>query len=147
MKALKEKKRIEEGISEYLLVKCIPLELRQYRFNSNMVKIFKADEIFREYYSVGRGMEYSFNQEMSFREVVVGFRYRKRLPKKKKQAWSKKPYYFTGFVGPMIWNPTVGDSSKAYVVRFLDGDIRCSQLMNWKNFWLMRHHFFKSWVS
>ena len=44
-----------------------------------------------------------------------------------KQQWSKKPYYyFTGFVGPLVWNPTVdGGNSKAYVVRFLDGDVRC----------------------
>ena len=85
------------------MVKFIPLELRQNRFDSNIIKIFKADEIYREYYSVGMVEEWSI---LSFREVAVGFCYRKRLPKKKKQQWSKKPYYFTGFVGPMVLSET-----------------------------------------
>ena len=53
---------MEEGISEFIMVKFDPLELSQNRFDYNTIKIFKADEIYREYYSVGRGMEYSFQE-------------------------------------------------------------------------------------
>ena len=131
IKEQKEKERLEEGISEYIMLKSIPPMLRRNVFNTNIVKYLNANTILREYYSIGRGIEYSFG-EFSFWEVVVGFRYRKRLPNKKKQQWSKKPHYFTGFVGPLVRNPTVdGGSSNAYVVRFLDGDVRrfaCNEL-------------------
>jgi len=42
---------------------------------------------------------------------------------KKKATWSKKPYFYTGFVGPVVWDPKAADR-KFYVVKFLDGDVR-----------------------
>ena len=65
---------------------------------------------------------HSFEQ-YSFHEVVVGNNTRKRMSGKKKASRSKKPYFYTGFVGPVVWDPKVEDS-KFYVMKFLDGDVR-----------------------
>ena len=115
----REKKRKEDGISEHILLKVIPQELRGAYSNE---EVMRKDRMYRNFYCVGRGMEYSF-AEYSFHEVVVGYLTRKRLPGKKKTTWSKKPYFYTGFVGPVVWDPKVEDR-KFYVVKFLDGDIR-----------------------
>ena len=119
-----EKKRCEEGISEFMAVKFIPPMFRRDVFDANNMKCRKVDRVLRKYYDIGRGMEYAFGAR-SFFEVVVGFRYRKRLPGKKKQQWSKKPYFFTGVVGPLVWDPKKKENiEKRYVVKFFDGDHR-----------------------
>ena len=115
----REKKRKEDGISEHIMLKVIPQELRAAYSNG---EVMMKDRMYRNFYCVGRGMEYSF-EEYSFHEVVVGYLTRKRLPGKKKTTWSKKPYFYTGFVGPVVWDPKTVDR-KFYVVKFLDGDIR-----------------------
>ena len=106
------------------MLNSIPPMLRKNVFNSNIVKYLNAKTILREYYSFRR--DYSFGEFSSGKLLLVSSVTGEGcVPNKIKQQWSKKPYYFTVFVGPLVWNPTVdGGSSKAYVVRFLDGDVR-----------------------
>ena len=69
----------------------------------------KDNKLYRNFYCDGRGMEYYSFEEYSFHEVVVGYLTRKRLSGKKKKTWSKKPYFYIGFVGPVVWDPKTVD--------------------------------------
>ncbi len=80
----REKKRKEDGIREHIMLKVIPQELRGAYSNE---QVMMKDRMYRNFYCVGRGMEYSF-EEYSFHEVVVGYVTRKRLHGKKKTTWS-----------------------------------------------------------
>lgn len=119
----RELERKQKGISEHTMLKMIPEEIRKAMREEQFKKgCFQFDKRVRDFYRVGRGMEYSF-EKYSFHEVVVGYFTWKKRPGMKRATWSKKPNFYTGFVGPMVWDPH-DEHNKFYVVRFSDRDVR-----------------------
>jgi hypothetical protein len=119
----RELERKQKGISEHTMLKIIPEEIREAMREEQLKKgCFRFDKMFRDFYRVGKGIEYSF-EKYSFHEVVVGYLVWKKRPGMKRATWSKKPNFYTGFVGPMVWD-VHDEHNKFYVVRFSDRDVR-----------------------
>ena len=112
----RELERKQKGISENTMLKIIPEDIRDAMREEQLKKgCFRFDKRFRDFYRVDKGIEFSF-EKYSFHEVVVGYLVWKKRPGMKRGAtWSKKPNFYTGFVGPMVWD-VHDEHNKFYVV-------------------------------
>ena len=120
----RELERRQKGISdEHTILKIIPEDIRDAMREEHLKKgCFRFDKRFRDFYRVGKGIEYSF-EKYSFHEVVVGYLVWKKRPGMKRATWSKKPNFYTGFVGPMVWDVHDEHNKFYVVVRFSDRDV------------------------
>jgi hypothetical protein len=126
-KAKYETSRQQQGYSEHNVV----IFIRSFAcpiVNNSLTKekliqcIRLQDRKFREFFCIGRGLEYKFSV-LSFRTVIVGFRYWSKRAGMKRSTWSKEPRYFVGMAGPLVWKIDAQEDSK-YVVVFKDSDRR-----------------------
>ena len=65
----RELERKQKGISEHTMLKIIPEDIREAMREEQLKKgCFRFDKRFRDFYRVGKGIEYSF-EKYSFHEV------------------------------------------------------------------------------
>mmetsp|Transcript_5086 Transcript_5086/g.7542 ORF Transcript_5086/g.7542 Transcript_5086/m.7542 type:complete len:228 (+) Transcript_5086:1223-1906(+) len=117
-----EEFRMSEKFSEFIskahYEKC---SIASQLTSTQQKKLMRAqDRQLRDFYRIGRGLEYKFDK-LAFQSVVVGYVYRSKRRGQKRTTWSKTPRYFNGLIGPLVW--TIGGIPK-YVVFFRDNDRR-----------------------
>ena len=120
-----ETNRADKNLSEHTALVFMRKALSPVIFDgfttvdTNKVVIYQDLE-FRQFYSVGRGLEYKFST-LSFRTVIVGYQYFGKKTGMKRATWNNK--FYVGIVGPMVWK-VGGKDTKKYVVVFSDKDRR-----------------------